>query len=128
MRDEVILRLLEDACKGLKDVSFPVQTPHLAPVYNALLAAARANHPNEPFFQALTPIERRDDAYEEEDENEEARGGGRMDRSRHRRGRGEDVSVAPEELRVLMGQLRIALESFRQQQPSMPSEASRLDR
>ena len=127
MRDEVILRLLEDACKSLKDVSFPVQTPHLAPVYNALLAAARANHPNEPFFQALTPIERRDDEYEEEeDEDEQGRGGGRPDRSRHRRRRGEDVSVAPEELRVLMGQLRIALESFRQQ--TSPSEASRLDR
>ena len=58
MRDEVIIRMLQEASHGLKEVSFPVTTPHLIPSYNALLAAAKVNHPTDPFLSVLSPIER----------------------------------------------------------------------
>lgn len=86
MRDEIIVRMLEHACQALEGVSFPATTPHLGPSYNALLAAAKANHPGNPFFEALVPI-----------------GGGEN---------GRRSESGPEEMRVLFGQLRIALESF----------------
>jgi hypothetical protein len=83
MRDETIVRMLEDACTGLQEVNFPARTPNLLPVYNALLAAARANHPDDPFLNALGRIENNGES-------------------------------GPEEMRVLFGQLRILLESFRE--------------
>ena len=79
MKDDVILRLLQDASKQLEHVNFPAETPHVVPVYNALLAAVKANHPQEPYLQALPTVE-----------------GG----------------TGPEELRVLLGQLRILLEAW----------------
>ena len=79
MKDDVIRRLLQDAAKQLEHVTFPSDTPYVVPVYNALLAAVKANHPQEPSLQALTVIE------------------------------GES---APEELRVLLGQLHILLEAW----------------
>jgi hypothetical protein len=79
MKDDVILRLLQDAAKQLEHVNFPAETPHVVPVYNALLAAVKANHPQEPYLQALPTVE-----------------GG----------------TGPEELRVLLGQLRILLEAW----------------
>ena len=79
MNDELILRMLQDASKNLERVMFPVDTSHVVPVYNALLAAVKANHPDEPYLQALQSIE-----------------GG----------------AGPEELRVLLGQLRILLETW----------------
>ena len=57
MNDEIILRMLQDASKNLEQVAFPAETPHLAPTYNALLAAVKANHQDEPYLQALEPIE-----------------------------------------------------------------------
>lgn len=54
MKDAVILRLLQDTCQKLEDVSFPVETPHVLPTYHALLAAVKANHPDEPYLDALT--------------------------------------------------------------------------
>lgn len=91
MKDEVIIRMLQEASQALKGVSFPVTTPHLAPSYNALLAAAKANHPDDPFLSALSPIEK-------------SEGGRRED------------GVGPEEMRVLFGQLRIVLESLLEEQ------------
>ena len=57
MRDEVIIRMLEDACTTLEGASFPVRTPNLVPAYNALLAAAKANHPGDAFLGTLGAIE-----------------------------------------------------------------------
>lgn len=87
MKDEIILRLLEDACKKLERVSFPVETPHLLPVYNALLAAVQANHPGNVYLRALRPMEE-----------------------------GEKANATPEEIKVLLGQLRIVLESLTEEQ------------
>jgi hypothetical protein len=79
MNDELILRMLEDASKNLERVMFPVEVPHIVPIYNALLAAVKANHPGEPYLEALQSIE---------------------------------GAAGPEELRVLLGQLRILLETW----------------
>jgi hypothetical protein len=65
MRDEIIIRMLEDACTALEGVSFPTKTPNLVPSYNALLAAARANHPDHPFLSALSRIDNTDAGPEE---------------------------------------------------------------
>ena len=65
MRDETLIRLAADANEKLAHVRFPATTPYLAPAYNAVLAAAQANHPEEVFFMALTPITK-DEAGPEE--------------------------------------------------------------
>ncbi len=59
MNDELLIRLLEDTCRKLEKIKFPVETPHLAPTYNALLGAAKANHPGHPYlgFLELLPAE-----------------------------------------------------------------------
>lgn len=54
MKDAVILRLLQDASQKLEEVAFPVETPHVVPTYHALLAAVKANYPDEPYLDALT--------------------------------------------------------------------------
>jgi hypothetical protein len=54
MKDAVILRLLQDTCQKLEPVGFPVETPHVLPTYHALLAAVKANYPDEPYLNALT--------------------------------------------------------------------------
>lgn len=77
MNDELLLRMLQDASANLSGVRFPTETPHVVPVYNGLLAALKANYPNEAYLQSLPLIE-----------------GG----------------AGPEELRVLLGQLRVLLE------------------
>lgn len=88
MKDTILLRLLEETANGLEGVSFPVTTPYLIPSYNAILAAAQANHPTDAFLSALTPLE-------PPSQND-----------RHNSGGG------PEEMRVLVAQLRIVLESY----------------
>jgi len=56
MNDELLVRLLEDTCRKLEKVRFPVETPHLAPVYNALLASAKANHPGHLYLGVLEQL------------------------------------------------------------------------
>ena len=56
MRDEVILRMLQDASAKLEHVRFPASATHIGPVYNGLLAAVAANHPNHPFLGILSPL------------------------------------------------------------------------
>jgi hypothetical protein len=82
MRDETIIRMLQETCDALKGVGFPASARHLVPSYNAVLAAAKVNHPSDPFLGALRPLE---DGHE---------------------------GAGPEEMRILFGQLRIALEAL----------------
>jgi len=89
MKDVTIVRMLDEARKGLEGVNFPAKTPHLLPAYNALLMAARANHPDDVFLHMLPPIENRV-----------------VD------GRREGPECGPEEMRELFGQLYICMESF----------------
>jgi len=80
MKDEILVRLVQDACQKLEHVHFPVATPHLVPIYDALLAAAKANHPGDPYLSLLPAL--------------------------------ADGETGPEEMRVLLGQLRILLEAL----------------
>jgi len=57
MKDDVLIRLLQDANHALEGVGFPVETPNLVPIYNALLGALKANHQGQSYVQALLPVE-----------------------------------------------------------------------
>lgn len=96
MNDEILLRLIKDAGNKLERVHFPVETPHLLPVYDALLEAVQANHPENAFLRVLRPL------------SGESKNG-----------------TTPEELKVLLGQLRIVLESLiaEQQNDAMNDES-----
>lgn len=103
MKDETLVRLLQDACKNLERVNFPVTTPNLIPVYNALLSAAKANHPGHSYLSILPIL--------------------------------NEGETGPEEMRVLLGQLRIVLEALPDEnaarpvaQPAAPAPPSVQDR
>jgi hypothetical protein len=83
--DETIIRMAEEASQALSEVDGHIQCNYLMPSYNAMLQAAKANHPNDPFLSALIPLELISD---------------------------RKFYVSGAELRVLLGQLRIALESL----------------
>lgn len=89
MKDSVILEMLEESGRVLNRMEFFEPCKHIVPTYNALLLAARENHPEEPFLQALPTVEP---------------------------GGGED-SVNPRTLALLCGQLRIALASLQTEAP-----------
>ena len=92
MKDETVLRLVQDASQKLEHVRFPVTTPNLIPVYNALLAAAKANHPGDSFLALLPAL--------------------------------TEGETGPEEMRVLLGQLRIVLEALHDERTASPSSGA----
>ena len=58
MTDETILRMVEETTKVLSRTDSYVSAKHLTPSYNALLQAAKENHPPEsglPAHQKVTP-------------------------------------------------------------------------
>ena len=64
MKDQTIVRLAEETTSLLRKVLPGDNAKNVIPSYNALLAAAKANHPNDPFLSTLTPIERSDSAVD----------------------------------------------------------------
>jgi hypothetical protein len=89
MKDETLVRLIQDACQKLERVNFPVTTPNLIPVYNALLTAAKANHPGHAYLSILPVL--------------------------------AEGETSPEEMRVLLGQLRIVLEALPEENANRPT-------
>lgn len=85
MKNSTIIQMLEETCSMLKHVDAYVSCTHLVPSYNAILVAARTNHPDDPFLSALPPL------------------------PIVNKGEGGCGSA---ELRVLFAQMRIALESL----------------
>jgi hypothetical protein len=85
MKDEAIWRIAKQTAKVLSGMQFFMSCKHLLPPYHALLLAARENHPDDPFLNALPMLE-----LEE----------------------GEDNAVAPPQLNILFTQLYLALESY----------------
>jgi hypothetical protein len=53
MKDETIIKIAEDTAKTLAGMQFFEPCGQLMPTYNALIKAAKGNHPDEPFLQAL---------------------------------------------------------------------------
>lgn len=84
MTDDAIVRIAEVSADAMKHMDPHIHSAYLIPSYVALLAAAKANHPNDPFISSLASIEVPNG----------------------------DNEIRVGELRVLFGQLRIALESL----------------
>ena len=87
MKDEYILRMIAETCKTLSDMHWSTECRHLHGPYNALLQAAKANHPNDPFLSALPQLVRQ--------MNDE----------------GREEAINSSEMNILFTQLRIALEA-----------------
>jgi hypothetical protein len=105
MTDELILRLVDETCKGLGRMEFFNPCAHLIPSYNAVVRAAQANHPDDPYLNTLFPILQPNENAERPDKH------------------GSDGSgINPPLLRILFTQLRIILESLQEGQAS-PSGA-----
>jgi hypothetical protein len=95
MTDAIIIRMAEETSKYLGDAHpFDRSTTMVGP-YNALIQAARANHPDDTFLSVLSL------AVTDEE-------------------RGPTIA----EMRALLAQLRIALESLRQEARSDPAGAT----
>lgn len=56
MKDETLIRLCEETTKYLSQTVTVNPGMQMIPSYNALLAAARTNHPVHPFLSALEPL------------------------------------------------------------------------
>lgn len=85
MKDEAIWRIAKQTAKVLSNMQFFMNCKHLLPSYQALLLAAKANHPDDPFLNALPVLDLQDV---------------------------DDQTVAPPQLNILFTQLYLALESF----------------
>src|SRR5438067_13639078 len=85
MNDETILRMVEETCKVLSRLDFFVSAKHFMPSYNALLQAARENHPDDRFLGVLPIL-----------------------------GLGGEEEINAPQLHILFTQLRVALESLQQ--------------
>jgi hypothetical protein len=85
MKDETLIRLAEETAKWLSQTITVNPAPQMVPSYNAFLAAAKANHPTNPFLNVLQPLPTDGD---------------------------EPVTVG--EMIALFGQVRIVLDSLRE--------------
>jgi hypothetical protein len=57
MTDRVILRMIEESCNILRNMEYLEDCRSLMPTYAALVGAAKANHPNDPFIQVFSSVE-----------------------------------------------------------------------
>lgn len=58
MNDAMLLRILEELVKPLGHMDVHCSVDELVSSYNALLGAAKANHPDVALLNALEPLER----------------------------------------------------------------------
>jgi hypothetical protein len=57
MKDSTILDLAGTTATLLKRMEFHESADKVAPSYNALLGAAKENHPENPFLSSLEPVD-----------------------------------------------------------------------
>lgn len=57
MNDTILLKLIHETVGHLKNAISVSPALQLIPSYNAVLMAAKTNHPEDPFLKALTPLE-----------------------------------------------------------------------
>jgi len=57
MEDKLILKLAEETVSILADMEFHEPCDKVGASYNALLAAAKKNHPDDTFLAAMLPVE-----------------------------------------------------------------------
>ena len=84
MTDTAIIRVAEETARGLANVDGEWEFKRLVPIYNGLVHAAKANHPNDPFLSTISTVET-----------------------------GEEGTPCVGEMRILFGLVRIALDSMR---------------
>jgi hypothetical protein len=56
MKDETLIRLCGETTKWLSQTITVNPSPQMVPSYNALLEAAKANHPDNFFLRVLQPL------------------------------------------------------------------------
>jgi hypothetical protein len=64
MTDKTILKIAEETTSLLKRVLPGENASSVLPSYNAILAAAKENHPDDTFLDALKSLERSDSAVD----------------------------------------------------------------
>lgn len=84
MTDATILKMLEEASAAVSRMKYWMPGGNLVPSYNALLQAAKTNHPQDRFLQSLRPLSGGNDPY----------------------------AINPPQLQVLFGQLRLVIETL----------------
>ncbi len=89
MKDQALIRIAEETTKALKEAHPYSSARRTVPSYNALLQAAKANHPGDPFLSALPLF----------DLNQEGRGC-------------EEDNTSTAEMIALFAQIRIVLEAL----------------
>ena len=99
MKDQALIRIAEETTKALADAHPYSSAKRTIPSYNALLSAAKANHPGDPFLTALPLFEL------------------------NREGRGEEDNTSTAEMIALFAQIRIVLESLLEEAGECPSAA-----
>jgi hypothetical protein len=57
MNDTILLKLIHETIGHLKHAISVSPALQLIPSYNAVLAAAKTNHPDHPFLKVLEPLE-----------------------------------------------------------------------
>jgi hypothetical protein len=57
MTDAALIRIAEETIQALSPVVVMNLAHQMVPSYHALLQAAKANHPNDPFIGGLSPLE-----------------------------------------------------------------------
>ena len=97
MRDDVIVRMVQETCKVLSEMHPYEECRSLVPSYNALLDAARANHPEESFLKVLPSLPDREDSH-----------------------------VSSGNFQILFAQLRIMLEGLATEGPNELGQTTRL--
>jgi hypothetical protein len=89
MNDETIIRMATETVKHLRNAISVNSCPYMVPSYNAMVLAAKANHPDDYFLRGLSPLP--------------------VSGANGEDGPGNCISVA--ELSALFAQLAIALEA-----------------
>lgn len=107
MNDVLIIRLVDETSKVLSRMEFFQSCDHLIPSYNALVRAAQANHPDDPYLHTAFPT---------------LQPGEKAERNQKPHGEGREVS--PPLLRVLFTQLRIVLEAMQEPATATDGEAA----
>jgi uncharacterized protein YjbI with pentapeptide repeats len=57
MKDQAIIRMIEETSRALSDAPWHIDCTYLMPSYNALLEAAKENHPEDPFLRVLASVQ-----------------------------------------------------------------------
>ena len=56
MNDTILLKLIHETVKHLKEAISVNPAYQMIPSYNAILAAAKENHPDDTFLRVLAPL------------------------------------------------------------------------